>query len=248
MKPTFKQYLIETAGEDRSLVMISKIISEYLEDKKSYFRSKIKKSIYDNKYTSIGSIEKLIYRVSPSNSSNILSNLPDNFGSVKLSLKELKDTDGSYEGQWAPDYNTIYLHTDYIISNPVDTYKLRTYLMHELRHALDDHKKKGEPNKYVNARASNVDSIDKSEDFIKYQNSPSEINARYGQAIASIDSQLDSAFWKEGVYDSKSIYALVLSKFKKYHIAYLFPEKTESKEYKRLVRRAVDYIQQRLDN
>ncbi len=248
MKPTFKQYLIETAGEDRSLVMISKIISEYLEDKKSYFRSKIKKSIYDTKFTSIGTIEKLINRTASIDAENILGNLPKNFGSIKLVMKELKDADGPYEGLWEERYNTIYLNTIPLQLTPVDTYKIRTYMMHELRHALDSYKTKGTPDKYNNARDVPAQLSDQQEWFVRYQNSPSEINARYGQAIASIDSQLDRAFWKEGVYDSKSIYALVLAKFKKYQIAYLFPEKTESKEFKRLVSRAVDYIQQRLKN
>lgn len=243
-KITFIQYLIETASDDHALVAIASIITNYVAERDTYFRKKYNKlDATQMGILSLGTISQIVNKDS-TNGIQALKSLPPEFGSIKLRMKNLKDEDGTYEGEWEPDYNRIILNYK-MLEIGFDPSNFKTYMVHELRHALDHYKanKKDSTKYYADKKRNDV--IDN--DFKAYQSRDAEINARYAQAVASMDEQLKRDFWTTGAFDSKSIYSLVQSKFKRYDIAYLFPEKTESPQYKRLVNRAVQYIQHKLN-
>lgn len=241
----FKEYLVETVIEEKSIIKISNIISNYLNSNEKRITREIYKD--KNKWTwvgrkDIGKIKDILRKtISVSEINNLLNIFSEKFFNIKILVKDKIDNDDTI-GEWNSDYNLITLKLSLLTQRD----ELRSFLVHELRHALDTFKGASNPESlYWSPR--NKTNITNDEHEL-YQNSRSEINARFSQALDSINKQLNSPFWEEGVYNTKSIQSLVNAKFKSYDIAYLFPEKTESKEYKRLVKRAVEYIQHRLEN
>ena len=170
--------------------------------------------------------------------------------------KSVHDDDGEEDdanpsvtlGAWFAADETIKLNSEYITSNTI-----KSTISHELRHALDDFKSEG--------RASNSDRYrtpKKKEHRIKdpymgnlaYKAQPAEINARFVQVLHAITNALERASLKDLPPDQLRARAeATLKKSLQVHkISNLFPEKEKSPDYKRLMKRAVDFIQKEVDH
>ena len=124
-------------------------------------------------------------------------------------------------------------------------------MAHELRHALDDYKSEKK------ASVSNSYSTPKKKEYrkeyndpyygnISYLAEPAEINARFLQVLDQLTTTIRQSV-KLYPNDPKPA---IMKEFKNilayYHISDLFPEKELSKDYKRLMKRAMDYIEKEL--
>lgn len=241
----FKQFLLEKTLEDSAIIKIAGIVSNLLEEKhdlvlKKYSNTHELKHIKNSNALKLFSIEEIL---NSTGNSDILENLPKDFGKIRFFIYAFDD---STAGEWNAKSKIINIHSNLLIPQ-IKKFDLKNYMVHELRHALDSYKFKGKEidQKYFKPRDFG-DITDTP--YKKYQSSKSEINARYAQAMDNIDSMLEKPFWTQGVYDNKSIISLINSNFKRFHISYLFPEKENSTEYKRLFNRAYLYIKQKLEN
>jgi hypothetical protein len=149
-------------------------------------------------------------------------------------------------GLWYPHNSTMVFNKDYLGSN-----SLKSTVSHELRHALDDYKsefKANSSNKYTTAKNKSYRKVTKDPHMgnLAYLAEPAEINARFIQVLHDMVSVIDRAI----KLDPSKIEPL-LSKYLKqsmanHRISDLFPDKDNSKDYKRLMKRAADFIQKEL--
>jgi hypothetical protein len=137
-----------------------------------------------------------------------------------------------YGGQ----YPKMIFNQDFIGS----TYLL-SVISHELRHALDDFKsdhragsseKYSTPKKRHQRRGKNL-----------YLAQPSEINARFLQVLNSLVPIIKRAYLQKSPDKIKQeIVKNFYNLLNYYNISELFPEKEASRDYKRLIKRGMDFI------
>lgn len=222
----FELFLNETTEEDRAIISLSMSIYRY-----------IQKYLNDHSIIQAGKIGDIFDTpILPLQDVNIIL-MPEKELRSRLS-KERDDidiiqnpNDTKILGIWYSD-KTLILNSDYISSN-----ELKSAISHELRHALDDFKS--------DFRAG--DSIRYSEPTKKeYLSYPSEVNARFLQVLHNMVYIIRRA----SVLDKSAMRPFVMRGFelmmKKYRISGLFPEKEQSKDYKRLIKRAMDFIEKEL--
>lgn len=154
-----------------------------------------------------------------------------------------------YEGQnprgtWDSQGPTLTLNTDYLSSE-----KIKSTITHELRHALDDLKsagKAGTSSKYNTPKKKVHRKADPYAKNFPYLAKPTEINARFAQVLDGLTDSIS----KNSNMDPKQLWDHELKVLKRlfimHNISDLFPEKTQSKDYKRLVKRAADFIQKEI--
>lgn len=144
-------------------------------------------------------------------------------------------------GLWYPSSDTLVLNKDFIGSN-----KLKTVISHELRHALDDFKSEYEANKekgrYSRPKKKKHRKKISGKSNYPYLAQPAEINARFIEVLHLVTNSLTRA----SKISKIDLIEYGIKELKKYlkdkHIEELFPEKEKSKDYKRLLKRAIDYI------
>jgi hypothetical protein len=146
-------------------------------------------------------------------------------------------------GLWYGGNQEMVLNMDYLGTNT-----MKSVIAHELRHALDDYKsefKANEPGGRYSTPKKTEHRRNASEPKSKemsYLAEPAEINARFIQVLHAMvpiigrAAKLDPARGKQLV--DRSFDKLMDT----YNISSLFPEKTASKDYKRLLKRGVDFI------
>jgi hypothetical protein len=159
----------------------------------------------------------------------------------KIEDESLKAPNGVTAGLWYAYNSTMVLNKDLI-----DTSYLKTIISHELRHALDDirsdYETSRENSKYTTPKIKSHRANDDTRNM-SYYAQPAEINARFLQVLDGI-----TPFIKRMVttYDEGEAREQILQKLntlmKSFKIDMVYPERTESKDYKRLMKRAVDYI------
>jgi len=155
-------------------------------------------------------------------------------------------------GAWDYDTNAIVFNIKYL-----DHPRMKTLVGHELRHAMDE-KKSGDqaglasrndpekPNAYSQPRKTSHKKEPKPgrKDW-RYTASRSEINARFLEVMEIlVTKQVPKAYANASPGDIKpklinDLDALMT----KFEIAEVFPERTDSPDYKRLIRRAMDMLQ-----
>jgi hypothetical protein len=153
---------------------------------------------------------------------------------------------------WEATTDTIILNTEYL-----DSPRMKTAITHELRHALDEVKSGSFPASKKNKDPENINRYftPKKKEHRKadpynntqYRAQPAEINARFVELLDILSKRIPKWYAK---LDASEIKSQLTTDFKnllvKFEIAELFPEKTKSSDYKRLVKRAYDFMQKEI--
>lgn len=229
------ELIVETTEHDTIILkmarVIHKIIQKYDEDLTVYRRGKY-----------LGKLESL---------TNVQEGTPlEIINSVHIELvndstinRIGEDTD--IRALWNPDNKTIYLNTEYI-TDP----RMRRLLSHEIRHALDDFladfksREKYYTPKEKQFRYYGKDSKKK---FIHYHASPSEINARFTEVLDLLHDVIEKAVKS----NRPDLFEYLMSQFKEYleskEISKYFPTGVQSNDYRRLYKRGIAYIMNKIN-
>lgn len=249
--------LAETTEEDRALISLSsamydKITSYKGTDLDSIDIGKIG-DMYDTSITALNGVSLAIQ-----GGDTFLRRLHE------IPEKDIlldKHRESSAVAFWDEDADTVVFNKDYL-----DNTRIRTTITHELRHALDSVKsgkfpndanryftpKKKEHRKLYYNAAGEVDSSD-ARNLIPSLAQPAEINARFSEVLHKLTDFVKLRY-SDGPRGNKPhlLKAQLTRDFNSllnhYHIADLFPEKTQSKDYKRLVSRAYDFMQKEINH
>lgn len=244
-------FINETTEEDRAIISLARPLYNLIVDKYADVQ------VEDGKPVTVGKIEDLVdtpLEILNSVKISLYSNqdLLDKFSVEGDSEDQDQEPDEKktriIKGFWDPETNEVGLNADYL------TYAaIRSTLAHELRHALDDHKSEFRANQSNRYRTPKNKEHRKDYSADPYATSlqkktpylaqPGEINARFAQVMAAIMARMEIHV-KKGQHTQLRDKALrnLFDLLDKKNIAYLFPEKEKSKDYKRLIKRAVDMI------
>lgn len=248
------ELLLETAEEDRALISLASAISSHLYNNfrdLDYDTPEFDPDIDDeesaesNDAISVGSIGQLFNTpIDVLNPIHIF--VQSDYGlrqrARSSNAGELltRPEDGAILGLWYNDNKVMILNQDFIGSN-----SLKKAIVHELRHALDDFKsdfKAGKSEYY--ARPKNK--AHRKDKRLSYIAGPDEINARFVEVLSNMTAHIKRAF----SLPADQIKPLVMKKFReeldKNSISELFPEKERSPQYRRLINRAMDFIQKEI--
>lgn len=230
------QDLFETTEEDRALISLS-----------SSIYNKVKSYAELDQPIRLGKIGDMFD--TPINALNDIS--VELLGGKDFIQKSLDDGELSsdYDGKevWAffeEDTNTIFLNSDFL-----ERPRIKTTITHELRHALDYVKSNaypGDANRYFTPKKKEHRKDDPYS-TLNYRAQPAEINARFVEMLDILSKRIPKWYDK---LDASEIKPQLTTDFKnllnKYEIADIFPEKTQSPDYKRLVKRAYDFMQKEM--
>lgn len=215
------QFLIETSNEDRAIVSLSKTL----------FSIGLKAINQSNKSRiNLGKISDVVDTpLVGVNDINLVIVSPAIIG--KMYGNPAKPN----KAVWDSNDDTIYLNSQ-IFERPSG----QLVIAHELRHGLDDMKSNyaaSESNRYGTAR-KNTD---------QYLGQPAEINARFLEVLSAL-----TPFIKRMMSEKQPNYRQVIidrlyQLFDILKISQMFPEKTNSRDYKRLIKRAIDYIDKEIN-
>lgn len=159
-------------------------------------------------------------------------------------ISRIGDSD-SIRALWKPDNKTIYLNTEYI-TDP----RMRRLISHEIRHALDDFLADFDAgNRYITPKDKQFRYYgkDPKKKFTHYQARPDEINARFTEVLDLMDDVIENAVKNK----QSDIFQYLMNKFKKYleskDITKYFPSGTQSTDYRRLYKRGIAYIMNKIN-
>jgi len=154
----------------------------------------------------------------------------------------------NYLGLWYPENSTIVLNREYIGSNSI-----RSTITHELRHALDDYKsdfKAGDSTRYSTPKNPAYRDVEDHPTLgnVGYLARPEEINARFAQVLNDMVPVVGRAA-KLGQAEADKLISSSLLRFMELRKIYnLFPEKEASKDFKRLMSRAMVFISKEFEH
>ncbi len=242
------ELLLETPQEDKVIIQLARVINSALSD------SSKKKPQSMQKYISMLPI-------------NMQNEIGDYFNNIRIELKSsdeissyLNDTGSNSMSQdygnnrvvglWHPDggpddspeSNTNSPSGSIILNkDSIGTTEFISTLAHELRHALDDAKSKmgaADSKRYNTPRKKAHH-----DDEYGYMAQPAEINARFIQAMESLSRAIPVIYKLPSEKIKPRIKQAINQAFSNNHISDLFPEKSESREYKQLIKRAVKFAE-----
>lgn len=238
------QELFETTEEDRALISLSSAIYAKLQP---YMGTDIDYDDEDRELVSIGRIGEMF--------NTPMTGLEPINIEIQGGEPFLRRADDVAEGDtiklsshilafWEEATKSVVLNQDYL-----DSPRMRTTITHELRHALDEFKSgsfPGNANSYFTPRKKEHRKKDPYSNT-EYRARPAEINARFTEVLDVLATAIIPRSLK---LPPDQVRPKVLNDFKhllmKYEIADLFPERTQSRDYKRLIKRAVDFIDKEL--
>lgn len=239
--------LFETTEEDRALISLSAAIYNKISE---YINTDIDYDDEDSEVVHVGSIGRL-FDTPISGINNVRINIQGGEPFLRRADEIAPDDVVKLAGIkvyafWEENTKTIVLNLDYL-----DSPKMRTVITHELRHVLDEIKSGSFPGGatgYFTARKKEHRK-DGPNNIISYRAQPSEINARFTEILDVLATSIIPKAIKLMPENPKSKIMHDLGfLFIKYDIADLFPEKTKSKDYQRLIKRAVDFINKELSH
>ena len=245
-------FLIETTEEDRALISLSSAINaslgKYAEVEPEYDNPDDE----DEGIIRIGKIGQLFDTpIETFNGINIELRSDDSITRYANNQKKDEDvirdpTQRMILGVWEGTTNTMMLNIDYIGTNT-----LKTAITHELRHALDDHKsgfKANASKSYSTPRNKEHRRVTKDPYYgnLKYLAEPAEINARFAEVLHVMVPVIKRASKLEPDQVRPKIMKDLKTLLDQNRISELFPEKEKSPQYKRLLKRAVDFINKEL--
>lgn len=114
-------------------------------------------------------------------------------------------------------------------------------IAHELRHAADDVLSGGKT--IDNFGYNNPKKKELRTGRTDYTARPAEINARFSQAMEQMTRGIPIAYKKPENEIKSKLKQFLVHTFNKFEISELFPEKEKSRDYKQLMKRAMNYIQ-----
>jgi hypothetical protein len=255
-------FLRETTEEDRAILSLSSAISKYIQqfetiddnggdDWRNKDYDELENDDYDvdeiedDKPIKLGKIGEL-FNTPLEGLNHINLELQSDYG-IRLRMKkeggrEIKrPEDEMIYGLWYGNSDTVVLNKDFIGSNA-----LKTVVSHELRHALDDVKSDYKANKpggrYSIPKKKEHRKNDPYQPNLSYIAEPAEINARFVEVLHLLVPVIQRAAKLPNV----NVRDQAMSEFKRFlkakSIEKLFPEGTASRDYKRLLKRGVDFI------
>ena len=158
-----------------------------------------------------------------------------------------QESKGEVLGIWYNHNSSIILNKDYLTSN-----KMKTSIVHELRHALDDYKSNFEANKrdgrYSIPKKKEHRVKKHRDDDTPYIAQPAEINARFAQVLHGMVEPIRRAVKLDPEDANKLILGNLNKLLSSHRIIELFPEGLQSKDYKRLIKRAVAFIEKEVEH
>lgn len=234
------QELFETSEEDRELISLSSAVYDKV---KPYIDSDI------NELVRIGKIGDIMDTHLPE-VNNISIELEGGDAFMQRAIDPGEDP-AVYEGKellafYEEDTRTVVLNSDFL-----GRQRMKTSITHELRHALDEIKSGSYPGNAKRYFTPKKKEHRKDDPYstAQYRAQPAEINARFVEVLDILSKRIPK--WYAAI-DGKDIKKQLSTDFKnllnKYEIADLFPEKTQSRDYKRLVKRAYDFMQKEIDH
>lgn len=218
--------LVETSEEDRALISLSSSIY------KRVMQNEPLGKIGDMFDTPISGLDSI--SVTLASNEEIWQST---YGDESSNGKELYAV-------WDDPTRSIILNKD-LVNSP----RMRTTITHELRHALDDLKSNSYPGNAKRYFTPKKKAHRKDDPYstTQYRAKPAEINARFVEILDVLASLIPKRY---KTVDAHSIKQQLTTDFKnllvKYEIADLFPEGTQSSDYKRLVKRAYDFMQKEM--
>lgn len=231
------QELFETTEEDRALISLSSSIYDKIINRLNRQPGNIQLgTIGDNFVTPMPALNDISISVLDS----------EDFEKESFDPADHTDSTGDKVfGFWDEDSKAIVLNRTLI-----GRHRMKTVISHELRHALDSIKSdnfKGGGYSYFTPRKKEHRKDDPYS-TMQYRARPAEINARFVEILDILSKRMPKWIDRLEPHEVKK----QLSKdFKnllvKFNIADIFPEKTKSSDYKRLVKRAYDFMQKELE-
>jgi hypothetical protein len=147
---------------------------------------------------------------------------------------------------WDEPTKTIVLNSEYLSRD-----RMQTTITHELRHALDEVKANSYPggaSRYFTPKKKEHRKDD-SYSTVHYRAQPAEINARFAEVLDKLSQIVPKRY---ATIEPAQLRPRLVHDFQqllhKYEIADLFPERTASPDYKRLMKRAYDFIKKEMDH
>ncbi len=238
------QELFETTEEDRALVSLSHALYQKLQP---YVGVDPDYTDEDQELISLGKIGELFDTpLTVLNNVNIDLQGGEPFERRASGISaedEFTGPEGQTLAMWNPPTNSIVFNLDYL-----DNGRLRPIITHELRHALDEYKSNWQTGqKYFTPKKKSHRKQDPYSDK-SYIAQPAEINARFLEVLDILTNRIKAAY----NLPPDQIKGKILTDFKnllaKYKITELFPEGTDSPDYKRLLKRGYDYIQKEMNH
>lgn len=232
-------FLTETTEEDRAIVSLANVIYNHVRKYTDYIDPTITEPIDIGKIgdfadTPLMGMEDI----------NIALQQGDTLGREVAEFNAEEYDGKNPRGVWWANGPTITLNADHISSE-----RIKSTIVHELRHALDDLKSKGRAGtsiKYDTAKKKIHRKRDPYAKNFPYLAKPSEINARFSQVLDGLTDSIskNSNMRPQQLWDHEM--KVLKRLFIMHNISDLFPEKTQSKDYKRLMKRAADFIQKEI--
>jgi hypothetical protein len=240
----------ETAEEDRALVSLSSAI----------YKKVIQHVETDDEHIELGKIGEMF-----DTSIVALNNVSIDIQGGDSFHRRLHDIppadilgdkiDNTAVAFWDEDVDTVVLNRYYL-----GTERIKTTITHELRHALDSIKSDkfpGDASRYFTPKKKEhrqlyyTDSgeIDKSDvrNLTPYRAQPAEINARFAEVLHALSDFVAKRYNTVAPHLIKRQLSQDFKKLmNKFQISYLFPEKDQSRDYKRLVKRAYDFMEKEI--
>lgn len=248
-------FLRETTEEDRAIISLASSVYDYVQQ---YADQDLD---YDNPDDEINEIVRLgklgdLFNTPIEGAPDINLELQTDMGLIKRVRKDRPDettpiplADGP-GGLWYNHNKTLVLNSDYL-SVP----DMKSVIAHELRHAMDDIKsnyKANQSKRYETPRNKSYRKItnDPHMGNLAYLAQPSEINARFIQALNKLVDQNQIAALIKYPQDQLTTRAerILKKAMDTYNITHLFPEKEKSEDYKRLMKRGMDFIFKELNH
>jgi hypothetical protein len=224
------EIIVETTEEDRAIISLSRVLCNYV---RGYFDTDPDYTNPEEKLWLLGKISDIVD--TPLEILNNVALVVQDGNALSNSSSPLAG--GHVKGAWDSDGNRIIINVHII-----DTPDFKTIITHELRHALDDYKSGfvlGDNAKYFTPKRKEY----KTDSYLSYIAEPAEINARFLEIMHRMMNYIPMVYLKSQPDKIKfNIKALLNQMFMKYSIAEIFPERTESRDYKRLVKRAMDML------
>ena len=240
-------FLVETTEEDRALISLSSAIYAKLQP---YMGELDYDNVFDIPEQQLIKIGKIgdIFDTSLTALNDVSIEVQGGDPFIEHA-KDPKETIADYEGKdmygfYEEDTRTVVLNLELL-----DRHRMKTSITHELRHALDEIKAgptRGDANRYFTPKKKEHRKNDPYS-TIQYRARPAEINARFVEVLDILAKRIPQ--WHNKL-SLDEVRPKILNDLKhllvKYEIADLFPEKEQSRDYKRLMKRAVDFIDKEL--
>lgn len=243
----------ETTEEDRAILSLASAIYKYLQ---KYADQDIDYDNLDDEEQEIIHAGKLgnIFDIPIEAFNNIKLELQSDYGLIQRIKRDkpdhFEDIPGAEApgGMWYNHNNTMVLNFDYLSSNI-----MKSIIAHELRHAMDDVKsnyKANQSTRYGTPKNKSYRKVTKDPHMgnLAYLAQPAEINARFIQVLNKIVDHIPTLAKYPKEQLTTRAERLLKQAMGAYNISHLFPEKEQSKDYKRLMKRGMDFITKELNS